>query len=121
MEKDTIIKLHKHFEEYAYEQDGIAYWLARELQELLEYTQWRNFLNVIEKAKIACENSGNAVADHFADVSKMVKIGLSAERIVLLTSAKRYKCLKTIKIMNHYFHKLLAGKLIYSASVLIRL
>ena len=80
MEKDTIIKLNKRFEEYAYEQDGVEYWLARELQELLEYTQWRNFENVIAKAKIACEKSGNAISDHFADVSKMVKIGSGAER-----------------------------------------
>jgi DNA-damage-inducible protein D len=58
----------------------VEYWLARELQQLLEYTQWRNFLNVITKAKTACEVSGNDVSDHFADVSKMVGIGSDAER-----------------------------------------
>jgi len=92
MEKDTITKLNKRFEEYAYEEDGIDYWLARELQELLEYTQWRNFENVIEKAKIACEKSGNSITDHFADVSKMVQIGSGAERQqddIMLT---RYAC-----------------------------
>ena len=51
MEKETIIRLNKSFEEYAYEQDGIEYWLARELQELLGYADWRNFLNAVEKAK----------------------------------------------------------------------
>ena len=56
MEKETISKLSKTFEESAYEQDGVEYWFARELQELLDYTQWRNFLNVIEKTKIACKN-----------------------------------------------------------------
>ena len=74
MEIDIIVKLNKRFEEYAYEQDGIEYWLARELQELLEYTQWRNFENVIEKAKLACENSGNSIADHFADISKTMEL-----------------------------------------------
>ena len=59
MEKETISKLNKTFEEYAYEQDGVEYWLARDLQKLLDYSQWRNFLNVIDKAKIACKTSGN--------------------------------------------------------------
>ena len=81
MEKDIIIKLNKRFEEYAYEQDGVEYWLARELQELLGYADWRNFLNAINKAKESCETSGEAVSDHFVDVNKMVMIGSGAERI----------------------------------------
>lgn len=92
MEKDTIIKLNKRFEEYAYEQDGIEYWLARELQELLEYTQWRNFENVIAKAKIACENSGNAVSDHFADVSKTIQMPKGATKEVPDFMLTRYAC-----------------------------
>jgi DNA-damage-inducible protein D len=71
MEKE-IQELNKSFGDYAYEQDGIEYWLARELQELLDYTQWRNFFNVVEKEKIACKTSGNEVLDHFADVSKTI-------------------------------------------------
>ena len=92
MEKATIVKLNKRFEEYAYEQDGIEYWLARELQELLEYTQWRNFENVIAKAKIACEKSGNAISDHFADVSKKVQLGSGATKDVPDFMLTRYAC-----------------------------
>jgi DNA-damage-inducible protein D len=92
MEYNTIVKLNKRFEEYAYEQDGIEYWLARELQELLEYTQWRNFENVITKAKIACEKSGNAISDHFADVSKKVQLGSGATKDVPDFMLTRYAC-----------------------------
>jgi DNA-damage-inducible protein D len=92
MEKDTIKKLNKQFEEYAYEQDGTEYWLARELQELLEYTQWRNFENVISKAKIACENSGNAISDHFADVSKTIAMPKGAVKDVPDIMLTRYAC-----------------------------
>ena len=80
MEKQTITKLNSSFEEYAYEQDGIEYWLARELQELLGYADWRNFLNAVDKAKESCKTSGEAVSDHFVDVNKMIKIGSGAER-----------------------------------------
>ena len=88
MEKDTILKLNKRFEEYAYEQDGIEYWLARELQELLEYSQWRNFENVIAKAKVACENSGNAVSDHFAEISKTIQMPKGASKEVPFVVAR---------------------------------
>jgi DNA-damage-inducible protein D len=92
VEKETIIKLNKSFEESAYEEDGIEYWLARELQILLGYSDWRNFINVVEKAKLSCNTLGEAVFDHFVDVNKMVKIGSGAERKqddIMLT---RYAC-----------------------------
>ena len=92
MERHTIINLNKRFEEYAYEQDGIEYWLARELQELLGYSDWRNFLNAINKAKESCENTGEAVSDHFVDVTKMVKIGSGAERKQENMMLTRYAC-----------------------------
>jgi DNA-damage-inducible protein D len=92
MEKETIIKLNKSFEESAYEQDGVEYWLARELQGLLGYSDWRNFLNAVEKAKESSKTTGEAVLDHFVDITKMVKIGSGAERKqddIMLT---RYAC-----------------------------
>ena len=51
VKKEIIISLSKTFEESAYEQDGVEYWLARDLQALLEYSEWRNFAQVIDKAK----------------------------------------------------------------------
>lgn len=92
MEKSTIIKLNKSFEDSAYEQDGVEYWLARELQELLGYSDWRNFLNAVDKAKESCKTTGEDIFDHFVDVTKMVKIGSGAERKqddIMLT---RYAC-----------------------------
>lgn len=82
MEKETISKLNKTFEAYAYEQDGIEYWLARELQELLGYADWRNFLNAVDKAKESCKTTGEAVSDHFVDVNKMIGLGKGGQRQV---------------------------------------
>lgn len=80
MEKETINKLNKTFEQYAYEQDGIEYWLARELQMLLGYSDWRNFLNAIDKAKQSCKTTGEAVSDHFVDINKMIELGKGGQR-----------------------------------------
>ena len=92
MEKDTIEKLNKRFEEYAYEQDGVEYWLARELQELLGYSDWRNFSNALNKAKESCKSTGEEASDHFVDVNKMVKIGSGAERNQEDIMLSRYAC-----------------------------
>jgi len=80
MQKELIVKLNKNFEESAYQEDDIEYWLARDLQVLLDYEEWRNFLLVIEKAKTACYNSGQKISDHFVDVNKMVDLGSGAQR-----------------------------------------
>jgi DNA-damage-inducible protein D len=92
MEKQTIIKLNLTFEDAVYEQDGIEYWLARELQLLLGYTEWRNFLNAIVKAKESCNATGETVLDHFVDVNKMVQIGSGAERKQEDIMLTRYAC-----------------------------
>ena len=73
-------------------EDGTEYWYARELQTVLEYSDWRNFTNVIDKARIACENSGIPVEDHFVDVTQMVDIGSGAERKVNDIQLSRYAC-----------------------------
>ena len=73
-------------------EDGQEYWFARELQTVLDYTQWRNFKEAIERAKLACENSGLNSEDHFADVSKMVALGSGAEREVDDYMLSRYAC-----------------------------
>ena len=66
----------KHYDEY-----GNEYWLARELQIVLKYTQWRRFDNVIKKAEMACKNSNLKNDDHFANVGKIVKAGISTKKI----------------------------------------
>jgi DNA-damage-inducible protein D len=92
MEKQIVVRLHKSFEDAAYEQDGVEYWLARDIQVLLGYDEWRNFTNVIEKAKTACGNAGQKVFDHFVDVNKMVKLGSGSERAVDDLMLTRYAC-----------------------------
>lgn len=78
MDKELILKLKKTFEDYAREADSVEFWFARDLQNLLGYDKWENFLNVIDKAKIACKNSGHDMHDHFPDVRKMVEVGSKA-------------------------------------------
>jgi DNA-damage-inducible protein D len=68
------------------------YWSARDLAQVLGYTNWRNFVKVIEKAAEACENSGHAVADHFVEADQMVQLGSGAQRSVADWHLSRYAC-----------------------------
>ena len=82
-ELEIIENNNKKFEDIKHiDEDGNEYWKARELMMLLEYSKWENFLKVINKAKKACENSGNAVEDNFPEVRKIVKTGVSTKEII---------------------------------------
>ena len=81
METEVVRILTVTFEAHAQQtENGVEYWLARDLQQLLGYAKWVNFLNVVTKAKTACEVSGHKVSDHFADVSKKVDLGSGSQR-----------------------------------------
>ena len=83
----------KMFEDIKHiDENGNEYWLARELQKVLQYTQWRRFENVINKAKLACKNSNIKVDDHFANVGKMVDIGSNTKRETNDYKLSRYSC-----------------------------
>jgi DNA-damage-inducible protein D len=92
MKKELIATLRKKFEDAAYYEGDVEYWVARDLQLLLGYDEWRNFEKVIDRAKESCENSGQSMFDHFVEVNKMVKIGSGTERQVEDIMLSRYAC-----------------------------
>jgi len=94
MEKGMIVQLHADFEKSVYtDQDtGMDFWLARDLQSLLGYRQWRSFEAVIEKAITSCINAGYESDDHFARVRKMVDLGSGAKREIENIALTRYAC-----------------------------
>jgi DNA-damage-inducible protein D len=92
MKKELIAQLFIQFEQAAYEYKGIECWSARELQQVFVYTDWRNFLKVIDKAKKACENAGENIPDHFVEVNKMIDLAKGAQREIEDMALTRYAC-----------------------------
>ncbi len=93
MKTELIYALTGTFEAHAQlTEGGVEFWLARDLQHLLGYTEWRNFTAVISKAKTACEVSQHPISDHFVDVNKMVDLGSGSQREVDDIMLTRYAC-----------------------------
>ena len=74
MKTEIVRRLHKNFEDYVHVQDGVEFWFARDLQKLLGYDEWRNFLKIIEKARESCRTANNPVLDHFVDANKSIPL-----------------------------------------------
>jgi DNA-damage-inducible protein D len=92
MNREIITKLHKNFEDYARNKDGVEFWYARDLQILFKYDEWRNFESVIKKAKIACETAGQLVDDHFVGVNKTIEMPKGASKEIPDFMLTRYAC-----------------------------
>lgn len=94
MDQNTIVRLIHSFNSISRRtpDESVEFWFARDLMKELGYTKWQNFVEVIEKGKVACVNAGVPVENHFTDVSKMVSIGSSAEREIEDVMLTRYAC-----------------------------
>jgi len=92
MKPALIRRLHKSFEDYVHVQEDVEFWFARDLQNLLGYTEWRNFLKVIEKARESCKNANNPILDHFVDANKSIPVPKGGEKVIEDILLTRYAC-----------------------------
>jgi DNA-damage-inducible protein D len=92
MKREMIKQLFEKFEQACYILEGVECWSARDLQEIFNYAEWRNFVKVVEKAMEACKHSGVAVFDHFVETNKMVGIGSGSTRNLEDYALTRYAC-----------------------------
>src|SRR6218665_3559673 len=92
MKKELIAELLQKFEQAAYEYQGVECWSARELQKVFNYTDWRNFLKAVDKAKKSCKSAGEAISDHFVGFNKMVELGSGSVREIDDIALTRYAC-----------------------------
>jgi len=92
MKQEIVGRLRQIFEDFVHEKEGVEYWFARDLQALLDYNEWRNFSNVIDKAKVACQIAGLNVGDHFVEFNKTIQMPKGAVKEIIDFMLTRYAC-----------------------------